>query len=197
MTRHAPLHHSSSPNEAKNNDHQSDDYAAVGGVNEEELQTSRTKTTTDFPELNEACDANANSNNMSDSNSPYECIKNLDELRLKNLADDEDARSVDSGPNSAHSLIKNSIKKYASQKAQNEAHAADQADCYDDQASPEIVEFIEKARDFGANALDLSRRNLSFIPRELSQLVDLQVSRGASSETRTKALFNTIAAQLS
>ena len=150
---------SASPSkEPVENEEQKNEPGAAGG-HEEELQTSRTKTTTD---LHEGVDTN----NLSDSNSPYECIKTINELRLRNLApDDEDA---DSGPNSAHSLV----KKYSQQV---EAKRVDQRDWFDDHTSAEIAEFIDKAREFGANALDLSRRNLSLIPRELSQLAELQV----------------------
>ncbi len=38
----------------------------------------------------------------------------------------------------------------------------------------EVVEFIEKAKEFGANALDLSKKNLSRIPKNLMDLKHLQ-----------------------
>lgn len=40
----------------------------------------------------------------------------------------------------------------------------------------EVVEFIEKAKEFGANALDLSKKNLTRIPKNLLELKHLQVN---------------------
>ena len=39
-----------------------------------------------------------------------------------------------------------------------------------------LVEFIRKAKDFGANALDLSKKGLKKLPRQLLEMNDLQVS---------------------
>jgi hypothetical protein len=36
-------------------------------------------------------------------------------------------------------------------------------------------EFIQKAIEFGANALDISKRGLTRLPNKIFQLVDLQV----------------------
>lgn len=40
----------------------------------------------------------------------------------------------------------------------------------------EIIEFIEKAKQFGANALDLSKKGLDRIPKKLLELKHLQVN---------------------
>ncbi len=40
----------------------------------------------------------------------------------------------------------------------------------------EIVDFIEKAKHFGANALDLSKKGLNRIPKKLLELKHLQVN---------------------
>ena len=40
----------------------------------------------------------------------------------------------------------------------------------------EIIDFIEKAKEFGANALDLSKKNLMRIPQNLLDLKHLEVN---------------------
>ena len=64
----------------------------------------------------------------------------------------------------------------------------EQAEDYDDddieneedfvELDHELDEFIQRALDFGANALDISKRGLTKLPKSLYQLVDLQVNLG-------------------
>ena len=68
------------------------------------------------------------------------------------------------------------IESVMSQDADLLLNDEDHEDEEDDDLNKELIEFIEKAKDFNANALDLSRKNINKIPKKLLELNQLQAS---------------------
>ena len=120
----------------------------------------------------------------------YDLENHLDRLKLvsnlnKTNQDDYEEDDIENDFNSAQSLERKTHFKNNGTNNNNNNNNTNERDIknnvysindqFDENTSSSIKEFINKAIDFGANALDLCKRDIIKIPIELLCLQDLQV----------------------
>ena len=74
--------------------------------------------------------------------------------------------------------LKDPVTCVNANSCENDVNIEENDDLEDeDETDLEIVEFIQKAKEFEANALDLSKKNLKKVPKQLYELDNLQVRK--------------------
>lgn len=108
-------------------------------------------------------------NNQNDLITPNDIEPKRDEYE-ESINYDLDATSASSPKETFESIELNS-KNSTSPNEVDSPHEED-----DDKENADLIDFIEKAKVFNANALDLSRKHIKRIPRKLLELNQLQAS---------------------
>lgn len=108
-------------------------------------------------------------NNQNDLITPNDIEPKRDEYE-ESINYDLDATSTSSPKETFESIELNS-KNSTSPNEVDSPHEED-----DDKENADLIDFIEKAKVFNANALDLSRKHIKRIPRKLLELNQLQAS---------------------
>lgn len=108
-------------------------------------------------------------NNQNDLITPNDIEPKRDEYE-ESINYDLDVTSTSSPKETFESIELNS-KNSTSPNEVDSPHEED-----DDKENADLIDFIEKAKVFNANALDLSRKHIKRIPRKLLELNQLQAS---------------------